>query len=280
MSATFRPASVFRFSEFTFDCDSRQLLRGAVELHLSPKAQHLLHQLLLARPRALSRQELYDALWPSTFVSESNLANIVNEVRHVLGDDPRASQFIRTVHGYGYSFCGEVAVPGEGPHLDAMLLCNERTYQLFEGPNAVGRAPDCRIVIHDAAVSRHHAVILVDSSGAVSIQDLDSKNGTHVNGRRIGHSPVKVTHGEKITFGAVVASIMSPKISSAATLRLTKQQFRRVMEQPTPALLRINQWIRRNPARANREEHRRRSIARIQKAVRNERKLDPLQTTF
>ncbi len=226
------PASLYRFGEFAFDSSSRQLSRGGVELQLSPKARHLLHLLLLARPRALSRQELYDALWPRTFVCETNLANLVNEVRRVLGDDARTAQFIRTAHGFGYSFCGEVATPGE-VHLDAMLLCNDRSYQLFEGPNAVGRAPDCRIVIHDAAVSRHHALILVDSSGSVSIKDLDSKNGTLVNGRRIGRSPVKVTRGVELAFGAVVASIISPKVSSTATLRLSQSQVRRIMTSPT-----------------------------------------------
>src|SRR5687767_8563539 len=82
-----QPAVTFHFGEFLFDCGSRQLLRAGVELHLSPKAQQLLHLLLAVRPRALSREELYDALWPSTFVCETNLANVVNEIRRTLGDD-------------------------------------------------------------------------------------------------------------------------------------------------------------------------------------------------
>lgn len=193
MSATYQPASeparMFRFGEFTFDCGSRQLLRRGVERHLSPKAQHLLQLLILVRPQALSREELYDALWPLTFVCETNLATIINELRRALGDDARASQFIRTVHGFGYSFCGEVASQGEIPFTDAILLCDERSHQLFEGPNAVGRTPDCRIVINDPTVSRRHALIVIDGRGGISIKDLDSKNGTHVDGQRIGPLP-------------------------------------------------------------------------------------------
>src|SRR5882724_5235039 len=94
-------ATTFTFGEFVYDSGARLLMRGGVKQHLTPKAQRLLHLLLVARPRALSREELYDALWPSTFVSETNLAGIVNEVRRALGDDPRAAQFIRTVHGFG-----------------------------------------------------------------------------------------------------------------------------------------------------------------------------------
>lgn len=231
MGATFQPASepasTFRFGEFTFDCGSRQLLMRGVERHLSPKAQHLLQLLLLVRPQALSREELYDALWPSTFVCETNLATVVNELRRALGDDARASQFIRTVHGFGYSFCGEVASPGEIPSMDAVLLCDGRSHQLFEGPNAVGRTPDCRIVINDPTVSRRHALIVIDGRGGLSIKDLDSKNGTHVDGQQIGRSPVMVTHGVQIVFGAVVASIVSRKISSTASLRLNMVELKR-----------------------------------------------------
>ncbi len=230
------PARTFRFGEFTFDCGSRQLLRRGVERHLSPKAQHLLQLLILVRPQALSRDELYDALWPATFVCETNLATIVNELRRALGDDARSAQFIRTVHGFGYAFCGDVASPDAAPFLDAMLVCNERSYQLYEGPNSVGRAPDCRIVINDRAVSRHHRVIVIDNGGDISVKDLDSTNGTHVDGQRIGRSPVMVIHGAQIEFGAVMATIVSRKISSTASLRLDKATLERIIaKQPTSA---------------------------------------------
>ena len=66
MSANFRaaggPTAVFRFGEFTFDCGSRLLTRAGVTRHLSLKAQQLLQLLILMRPRALSQEELYDAL--------------------------------------------------------------------------------------------------------------------------------------------------------------------------------------------------------------------------
>jgi TolB-like protein/tetratricopeptide (TPR) repeat protein len=57
------------------------------------------------RPRALSRIELQERLWPRTFVVEKNLTNLVSEIRDVLGDDPVHPRFIRTVHRFGYAFC-------------------------------------------------------------------------------------------------------------------------------------------------------------------------------
>jgi DNA-binding winged helix-turn-helix (wHTH) protein len=225
MATNSRPAATFRFGEFTFDCGSRQLLYGGVERHLSPKAQHLLQLLLVARPRVLSREELYDALWPSVFVCETNLACIINEVRRALSDDARASQYVRTVHGVGYSFCGEVASWPAGAFEVAVLGCEGRIYPLYEGENAVGRAPDGRVVILAPTVSRRHALITIQD-GAISIMDLDSKNGTYVEGERIGRSPVRLMRGAQIGFGALIASISARRISSTRPLQTNQLQLR------------------------------------------------------
>jgi DNA-binding winged helix-turn-helix (wHTH) protein len=211
------PTAVFRFGEFTFDCESRLLLCNGTERHLSPKAQQLLRLLILARPRALSRQELYDELWPSTFVCETNLASIVNEVRRALGAG--ASQYIRTVHGFGYAFQGEAASSAPVRVAAAMLKCEGYRHPLFIGDNVVGRAADATVLVADGTTSRCHALITVDGD-ELSITDLDSKNGTYVNGERIGRAPVTVRPGARIEFGAVVASIVSNRISTTDSLRL------------------------------------------------------------
>src|SRR5260370_8880521 len=103
-----------RFGEFTLDADTRQVLRADREIHLSPKAFELLHVLVEHRPRALSKAALQERLWPDTFVSEANLPNLVSEIRGALGDVARRGRFVRTVHGYGYAFCGLTATgPGK-----------------------------------------------------------------------------------------------------------------------------------------------------------------------
>jgi hypothetical protein len=79
-----------RFGEVTFDPDSRLLLRVPDPVHLTGKAFDLLSLLLKERPRALSREELIGALWPDTFVTESNLTSLVNDVRTAIGDDARS----------------------------------------------------------------------------------------------------------------------------------------------------------------------------------------------
>ena len=216
-----RTAVAFQLGEFTFDPGSKLLLHKGEERHLSPKAQQLLHLLLEARPRALSREELYDALWPSTYVCDTNLAGLVNELRNALGDKGRDGQFIRTVHGFGYAFCGRATSMATRAELAAMLYCEERLHALYEGENSVGRALDGRVVLAGGSVSRCHARITLDGD-EIWIEDLRSKNGTYVDGTRITRA--RITPNSEIIFGAVGASLILRKRSSTLSLHVEEQR--------------------------------------------------------
>jgi len=62
-------------------------------------------------------------------------------------------------------------------------------YSLSQGTTSLGRAEENNIVISEALVSRHHATITLDQSGC-TITDLESGNGTYVNGERIQKSAI------------------------------------------------------------------------------------------
>ncbi len=98
----------YRFSDFILDGDTRQLLFHHDEVHVSPKAFDLLAVLLANRPRAVSKAELQERLWPATFVEETNVAGLVAEIRRALRDSASNPRFIRTVYGFGYRFAGDV----------------------------------------------------------------------------------------------------------------------------------------------------------------------------
>lgn len=102
------------FADFVLDRGTRQLTRGGAPVPLSPKALQLLDLLVTSYPRALSKTELQDCLWPGTFVVEKNLTNLVSEIREALGDDPAAPSFIRTVHRFGYAFQATTAMASAG----------------------------------------------------------------------------------------------------------------------------------------------------------------------
>jgi len=103
------------FGDFVLDDSRRQLLRAGEPLHLSPKAFQLLSILTAESPKAVSKTDLQERLWPGTFVTDGSLATLVTEVRSAIGDDAREGRFIRTLYGFGYSFAAPVEQVREVP---------------------------------------------------------------------------------------------------------------------------------------------------------------------
>ncbi len=194
-----------RFGDCTLDLETRELLRSGRAEHAEPKAFRLLELLVLARPRALSKDELQNALWPKTFVSEHNVARLVLTIRKLIGDDAQEPRYIRTVRGYGYAFSGEAAEltarrRGPGEPVQCRLIWGEREIGLVEGENILGRDPDAVAWIDRNSVSRLHARIVV-SGGKAILEDLGSKNGTYVGNRRIA-GRVALSSGDEIRIGS------------------------------------------------------------------------------
>ena len=210
------------FGECVFDSDTRELTRGGRTVHVSPKAFRLLELLLKSRPRALSKSDLKDAIWPKTFVLETNLANLAGELRAALGERGRRSRFIRTVHGFGYAFSGE-AVEGDpkdrhGGASGVALLADERTFALANGENVLGRDPAAEVFLDDTAVSRRHARIMVRGSQA-TLEDLGSKNGTFLGGKPVT-APSLLRDADAILLGSVLLTVrLADPGRSTRTLR-------------------------------------------------------------
>ena len=172
-----------RFGNCTFDREARTLTCAGKRVELAPKAFELLDALIQARPKALSHAELRDRLWPSTHVAYTSLARVVSELRKAIGD-ARDPKLIRTVHRFGYAF---VAAAGDAPSGAAsvfLLVRGSEEIPLSEGENFLGRGPECRVRVDSDRVSRRHARIVVEATSA-TLEDLGSKNGTYLDGRRI-----------------------------------------------------------------------------------------------
>jgi TolB-like protein/DNA-binding winged helix-turn-helix (wHTH) protein/Tfp pilus assembly protein PilF len=107
------------FGPFALDTAARRLWRGTSEVPLTPKAFDLLALLVRERRRALTKQELFDAVWPDTAVIENTLTQRIREIREALGDRAQEPIYIRTVPRVGFQFVADVvetqgdASPGE-----------------------------------------------------------------------------------------------------------------------------------------------------------------------
>jgi DNA-binding winged helix-turn-helix (wHTH) protein len=216
-------AVTLRFGGCVLDTDTRELTRDGRPVPLSPKAYQLLRLLIDARPKALAKDLLYQSLWPDTFVLDTNLSNLIGEIRTALADSPQHPRFIRTLHGFGYAFSAAVTEVREsersGEAIGGFLVLADGTAMPLPGHEAViGRGPDAHVRLDLPGVSRRHARV-VRSGDVVLLEDLQSKNGTFVAGERIS-APRPLAHGDEVGFGTVrVTFCAAPTQPSTETVQ-------------------------------------------------------------
>jgi DNA-binding winged helix-turn-helix (wHTH) protein len=72
----------------------------------------MLHLFVANSGRVLSKQELFEAIWPNVHVADDRLFQCIREIRTALGDDRR--QLVKLVSGGGYLFEADVLVEPVG----------------------------------------------------------------------------------------------------------------------------------------------------------------------
>jgi pSer/pThr/pTyr-binding forkhead associated (FHA) protein len=92
----------------------------------------------------------------------------------------------------------------EEPVFGYWLVIKSDRISLVAGDNVVGRDPDVRVWLDSPSVSRRHAIIHVEDD-RVTLEDLGSKNGTHVGSVRIS-SITPLVDGNALRFGSVGAT--------------------------------------------------------------------------
>ena len=102
-------ATRYQWDDFVLDLDSYRLERAGVPLALEPKAFNLL-LLMVRRPGHLfTKQEIFEALWPDTAVTDHALTRVVAQLRRVLGDEAREARYLETVPTRGYRWIKEIS---------------------------------------------------------------------------------------------------------------------------------------------------------------------------
>jgi TolB-like protein/Flp pilus assembly protein TadD len=168
----------YRFGEYTLDAGEHRLFRNAAEVALRPKAFDTLVYLVARHGHTVGKNELFEAVWPGTFVSDAVLTHCIAEVRHVLQDDAHAPKLLKTIPKVGYAFVTEVresgrpagaapflqAVPDRHPASAIAVLpfanlspdpeneyfCDGLSEELING---LTKVPGLRVVAHTSSLS-------------------------------------------------------------------------------------------------------------------------------
>ncbi|SFH67063.1 winged helix-turn-helix domain-containing protein [Albimonas pacifica] len=105
----------FAFESFELDVDRAELRRDGEPVPIEPQVFDLLHLLVSAGDRMVTREEIFERIWGDRIVSDAALSSRVRDVRRAIGDDGRAQRLIRTVHSRGLRFVGQAAVLDDAP---------------------------------------------------------------------------------------------------------------------------------------------------------------------
>ncbi len=99
---------IYLFGDYELDTYCYELRLGGKPLRIEPKVFDLLAYLIQRHGHFVSKEDLYEHLWPDQFVSESALTYCVTTARKAVGDNGRMQWVIKTVYGRGYRFIAPV----------------------------------------------------------------------------------------------------------------------------------------------------------------------------
>jgi len=89
------------------------------------------------------------------------------------------------------------------PHGDILVIVSgttrDATFAILNDVTSAGRYEASDVLLDDVSVSRHHAVFTRTASGRITVRDLNSLNGTYVNGARVEETSLH--SGDEIQIG-------------------------------------------------------------------------------
>ena len=213
-------ASKYRWDDFVLDQDAYRLERGGVPLALEPKAFNLL-VLLIGRPgHVFSKQEIFEAVWPETAVTDHALTRVVAQLRRVLGDEARDAKYIETVPTRGYRWLPTVELVDTPPISAAVFTPSDAATSIPDPDRRYRRAVRPGVAFGVAVTVALFAVVAWSQRG-------DSEGVTTPH---IGAWPVQLTtnpgldlhpafspHGDAIAYASDRAGTFQIYVRSLAT---------------------------------------------------------------
>jgi DNA-binding response OmpR family regulator len=95
----------YQFGKFVLDIPARRLAKNGKEIKLSPKEFKLLEYFCKRQGRALTRDDILNAVWGyNSFTSDRSVDRFVTTLRNKIEPDPHNPSFILTIREIGYKF--------------------------------------------------------------------------------------------------------------------------------------------------------------------------------
>jgi TolB-like protein/Tfp pilus assembly protein PilF len=107
MSETDKNPLVYEFDDVVVDSGNFRILKSGQTKKITPRAFEVLLFLIKRKDQLVSKQELFEAVWKESFVTDNALTRMIKEIRQVIGDNADFPRYIETVSKRGYRFIAE-----------------------------------------------------------------------------------------------------------------------------------------------------------------------------
>ena len=114
-----------------------------------------------------------------------------------------------------------ILIKGPGPR---------KTFDLHEGTYLIGRNPECDIHLASNIISKKHATLIVSGDHLI-IEDLNSRNGTFVNGVMVRKSEIK--EGDRISFQDIILELRKSALKTITPPQISPPGREAAAEHPS-----------------------------------------------
>lgn len=124
-----------KFGDYVFDEQQIRLLRHGKEINAEPKVLELLSLFIKQPDNIISRQDILDAIWPNSLVTDNAINKLIANLRKLLGDEVKNPRYIQTVPKRGYRLIPEVV-----PYSESAMSASPKAEPSIEQNNQVKAA--------------------------------------------------------------------------------------------------------------------------------------------
>lgn len=124
----------YAFADCELDTASFELRRQGRVCAIEPKVFELLRYFVENPNRLIGKDELFEKIWHGRIVSDSALSSQIKAARRAIGDAGGSQQLLKTVHGRGFRFVGEVQLRNEDESRKPQPIANEKQTSVSEPP--------------------------------------------------------------------------------------------------------------------------------------------------
>lgn len=153
---------IYKFGPFELDISKAELREGGQPRPVEPQVFALLALLIEHRDRLVPRDEILDNVWNGRVVTDSALSSRIKSARKLLGDDGRKQRYIKTVHGQGLRFIGDVRLQRD-PEIEMRSAGSEAADAQDRDPGAAPLSrPSIAVLPFTAIGDASHAATIAE----------------------------------------------------------------------------------------------------------------------